>query len=145
MVTQTGPAVACAIPGVAGVPTRQWRMGARPSKSSTSSMREALLCGVKCGGRLKWAASCRFCSTVKYPSTASSVGDSLTKFLYSLVVAGSLLYCTLPAASNLATSNTCYTSTGIVVLTRCRNSSMLGKQLTVESVMIRLIIRHKLS
>jgi len=65
-------------------------------------MSEALLCGVKCGGRLKCAASCIFCSTVSEPSRASSVGDSLTRFAYSLVEAGSLLYCTLPAAHLLS-------------------------------------------
>ncbi len=65
-------------------------------------MSEALLCGVKCGGRLKCAASCIFCSTVNEPSRASSLGASLTRFAYSLVEAGSLLYCTLPAAHLLS-------------------------------------------
>ena len=85
-----------------GDPTRQCCMGFSASRSRTSSMSVALLCGVKCGGRLNCAASCRFCSTVNEPSRASSLGASLTRFAYSLVEAGSLLYCTLPAAHLLS-------------------------------------------
>lgn len=81
-----------------GEPTRQCCIGFSASRSRTSSMSEALLCGVKWGGRLKCAASCIFCSSVNEPSRASSLGASLTRFAYNLVEAGSLLYCTLPAA-----------------------------------------------
>ncbi|KAA6422890.1 MAG: hypothetical protein FRX49_06881 [Trebouxia sp. A1-2] len=68
-------------PLVPGGRFRGWGGGSR-----TSSMSEALLCGVKWGGRLKCAASCIFCSSVNEPSRASSLGASLTRFAYNLAL-----------------------------------------------------------